>query len=92
MKLIDLLKNWEDVDEELIIFQENETDFNADIILAYGEVGDGGIKIENGRKYTYLIEVFLAKEFVGEWVDSLTFKPGYNEIAKRLHEYARNDA
>ena len=92
MKLVDLIEDIENVNEELIIFQEDMENFNSDIILAFGEEGDEGVKEENGKKYHYLIEVFLAKEFIEDWVASLDYSPNSNEMAKRLHEYAINDA
>lgn len=92
MKLVDLIENIENINEELIIFQEDKENFNSDIILSFGEDGDGGIKEESGKIYHYLIEVFLAKEFIEDWVASLDYLPSSNEIAKRLFEYAINDA
>ena len=92
MKLIDLIEGIENVNEELIIFQENMGDFDSDIILAFGEEGDEGVKEENEKKYHYLIEVFLAKEFIEDWIASLDYAPNSNEMAKRLYEYAINDA
>ncbi len=92
MKLIDFVKIITDVDDELIIFQENKEDFNSDIILSYGKDGDNGIKINGNKKYYYLIEVFLAKEFVQDWIQSLDFIPNEGQIAKRLFKYALNDA
>ena len=92
MNLIELIEVIGDVDEELIIFQENKDDFNSDIILSYGENNDGGRKEENGKKYYYLIEVFLAKEFIEDWTSGLGYNPNQIEIAKRLFEYAINDA
>lgn len=92
MKLIELIEKIETVDEELIIFQENKKDYNSDIILSYGEEGDEGIKVEQRKKYYYLIEIFLAKEFIADWIASLDYLPNHNEIAKRLFDYAINDA
>lgn len=92
MKLIDIVNSIEDIDEELIIFQENRGDYNSDVILSTGEKGDEGVKVENGKKYYYLIEVFLAKEFITDWVQSLSYSPSSAEMAKRLYEYAINDA
>jgi hypothetical protein len=92
MKLIDFIERMDSVDEELIIFQENRDDFNSDIIVSKGKEGDGGIKIENDKKYYYLIEVFLAKEFIADWIQSLDYSPGQAEIAKRLYDYSMNDA
>ena len=92
MNLINLIEKIETVDEEKIIFLGNKGDFNADIILSYGEDGDHGIKVEDGKEYYYLIEVYLAKEFIKDWVNSLTYVPTPAEISKRLYEYAINDA
>lgn len=92
MNLVDFVKNIEDVDDDAIIFQEDKTNPDSAIILSYAEDGDGGTKEEGGKKYFYLIEVFLAKEFIEDWVASLISKPNSKEIAKRLYEYAINDA
>jgi hypothetical protein len=92
MKLVDLVNTINTVDEESIIFQEDRENFDSDIILSFAEEGDEGVKEEGEKKYYYLIEVFLAKEFIDDWVASLNYKPTVNEIAKRLYEYAINDA
>lgn len=90
MKLIDLIKDIDNIDQEAIIFQEEKENPNSDIILSFAE--DGGIKEVGGRKYYYFIEVFLAKEFVDDWVASLDYEPTIEEKAKRLYDYAMNDA
>lgn len=92
MNLIDLINTINDVDEDSIIFLKDINDYKSDLILSYPEVGDNGIKEEDGTKYYYLIEVFLAKEFISDWIDSLDYRPSAEEIAKRLHEYGINDA
>jgi hypothetical protein len=89
MNLVDLVKIIDSVDEEYIIFQENNDDYGSDIILS--SIEDRKV-LEEGKIYYYLIEVFLAKEFINDWIASLNFKPTVNEIAKRLHDYAINDA
>lgn len=92
MKLKDVVKDLKNTNDDLIIFLGNEKDVNSDVILSSGEPNDGGIKIRNGITYHYLIEVFLAKEFVEDWIQSLDYSPNEDEIAKRLFEYAINDA
>lgn len=92
MNLIDLISKIDEVDEDLIIFLKDMNDYKSDIILSYPEDGDNGIKIENGDKYYYLLEVFLAKEFIPDWIDSLDYSPSQEKIAKRLYEYGINDA
>ncbi|SDD43761.1 hypothetical protein [Niabella drilacis] len=92
MKLTDLIKDIENIDEEAIIFQEDRENPNSDIILSFAEEGDEGVKEVEGRKYYYLIEVFLAKEFVEDWAASLGHEPTLEEKVKRLYDYAINDA
>jgi hypothetical protein len=92
MKLVDIVNTIDNIDEESIIFQEDRENFDSDVILSFAEEGDEGVKEEEGKKYFYLIEVFLAKEFIDDWVASLNYKPTANEIAKRLYDYAINDA
>jgi len=92
MKLIDFVNNIDSVAEDSIIFQEDRDKFDSDIILSFAEEGDRGIKEEGGKKYHYLIECFLAKEFIGDWIASLDYTPTSKEIAKRLYYYAINDA
>lgn len=92
MKLVDLINNIDSVDEESIIFQEDRENFESDIILSFAEEDDGGVKEKEGKKYYYLIEVFLAKEFIDDWIASLDYVPTSKEIAKRLYDYAIKDA
>jgi len=89
MKLVNLIKDMDNIDQEAIIFQEDKENPNSDIILSFTK--DEWIK-EEGRKYYYLIEVFLAKEFVDDWVASLDYEPTIEEKVERLYDYAMNDA
>lgn len=92
MKLIELVEKLDSFEEESIIFQEDRDDYNSDVIIGEAEEGDGGEKIIDGRKYSYLIEIFLAKEFLEDWLPTLKSKPTTEQIAKRLYEYAIYDA
>ncbi len=92
MKLIDVVENIENIEDELIVFQENPDDYNSDVILTNSEKGGDLVENENGGKYHYLIEIFLAKEFIDDWVRSLDYTPSSEEITRRLHSYAINDA
>lgn len=91
MKLVDLINDIDNIEDDKIIFQADLENPHSDIILAF-PVGDGGDLEENGTKYFYLIEVFLAKEFLEDWEQNLGYGPSPEEKAKRLHEYAINDA
>lgn len=92
MKLLEIIENINRINENLIIFQENFNDFNSDVILSKADEGEYGVKFEGGKKYHYLIEVFLAKEFIEDWICSLDYIPNNTQKAKRLFEYAIKDA
>ncbi|RMZ60050.1 hypothetical protein D1632_10690 [Chryseobacterium nematophagum] len=92
MNLIDFVSNINEIDEDLIISLKDMNDFKSDMILSYPEEDDTGVKIENSMSYHYLLEVFLAKEFVSDWVESLDHLPSNEDIAKRLYEYGINNA
>lgn len=92
MKLKELIREINNVDEDLIIFQENLSDPESNIILSYGVEGDNGIKNENGKMYYYLIEVFLAKDFINEWSQSDVRLQDDEVIAQSLFQYAIKDA
>jgi hypothetical protein len=92
MKLVDIIKDINNLDEELIIFQASKEDFTSDILLLHKEEGDNGVKEKEGIAYHYLLEVFIVKEFIEDWKNSLNEKPSELEIAKRLFEYGINDA
>lgn len=92
MNLIELIPKLNNTDDDLIIFIQDIEDFKSDILLAYSEADYIEVKIKDGNKYYYLLEVYLAKEFVNDWLESVIDIPDDNQIAKRLYYYAINDA
>ncbi|RYE16200.1 MAG: hypothetical protein EOP45_17905 [Sphingobacteriaceae bacterium] len=92
MKLSEVVAVIDSLDEDLIIFQERRKSYNAMTVCSTDKGNGGGVIINDGKEYHYLIEVLLAKEFIIDWVKSLTYKPGNAEIAERLYDFAMNDA
>lgn len=96
MRLIDLVQNLSSTERQSTIYQENLNDWNSDIIIVPEEEIEGSdnemIWVEDGKTYHYLLEVFIAEEFLEGWKGSLGYKPTLEETAKRLYEYAINDA
>lgn len=96
MKLVDLIQNLSSVERQSIIYQENLNDWNSDIIVIPEKEIEGSdnemIRIENGKTYHYLIEIFIVADFLEDWEGSLSYKPTLEETAKRLYEYSINDA
>lgn len=92
MKLIDIIENIDQIGDEMTIFLEDISNYESEIFLVNGEGECGLIKEEQGKKYHYLLEVFIAKEFIEDWLPTLNHQPTSNEIAKRVYEYGINDA
>lgn len=90
MKLIDLITLIDSVDEDLIIFQKDSIDIDSETELLTENIAKS--VVNQHEKYIYFIEVFLAKEFIYDWVNSLNYVPTNEEIANRLLEYVLNDA
>jgi|GEM_PF-950673 len=96
MKLVDFVQNLSNTERQSTIYQENLNDWNSDIIVvpeeAIEENGNEMTWIQDGKTYHYLIEVFTAAEVLEDWNESLGYKPTLEESAKRLYDYAINDA
>ena len=92
MKLKEVIEKIEDFDEDSLIFMENLNDINSDILIAHAEENDGGIKEIYGKKYFYLLEIFLIKEFIQDYLLSINHKPSIYEITERVYNYSINDA
>ena len=92
MKLIDVIWQIDNISDDEIIFQENIYDIDSEVLLSKAEANDNGIKEFSGKKYYYLIEIFLAKEFINDWKNSLNYSPTPAAVAGRLHKYATDDA
>jgi hypothetical protein len=92
MNLEEFIGQINEADEDLIIFQKEKQDINSEVALFKGGQVENGVLTVGGQRYYYLLEVFLAKEFIEDWVNSLTYRPTDKEIAIRLWEYAINDA
>ena len=91
MTLEYLVANIDEFDEELVIFQKDELSIDSDIVL-FEQDDDNTVRIKDGIKYIYFLELFLAKEFIEDWTNGLDLKPNTREIALRLLQYAIYDA
>lgn len=92
MKLLDIINQLKEINPDLIIFLEEENNIDSNIILLDSEESDTIERIYNGKTYYYLIEIFLANEFIDDWRSSLKYKPSAEETVRRLYEFAINDA
>jgi len=92
MKLVDFIERRKEIDDNLVIFIKNKNDWKSDIVLVDVQEKDEGDWIINGEKYFYFMEIFVANDFIDDWLFSLPEIPSSNIIAKRLFMYAINDA
>jgi len=92
MKLKDVIEKIDDFDDDSIIFMENLNDINSDTLIAYPEENDDGKKVSDGKHYFYLIEIFLIKEFIEDYLLSINYKPSISEVTQRVYDYSINDA
>ena len=92
MRLEDLVRNINTIDENLIIFQEEKLNIDSEIALFDSEEVGNSVVINTKAEYHYLLEVFIAREFINDWLETMSVQPTDKEIASRLFEYAINDA
>ena len=90
MKLEQLIAKLDELDPDLTMFQRDHLDVESEIILLNDDVDEMEIE-KDGVKYFYLIEVFIAQDFVESWLENADGKPNNRQIAERLFEYAIND-
>ncbi len=91
MKLVEVVEQINEIDEDQIIFQENPEVYDSDIILEYGDETDSEIKnLMEGISISY--EVSLAKNLLKIGKKDWIISPQAIETAKRLHHYAKFDA
>lgn len=92
MNLSEVIRSLSTLNDNDTLFIEDINDINSTLIVYdASEISNGSLKV-NGIYYSYLLEVFLAKEFVENWLENLDYIPSNEEIAIRLYEYAINDA
>ena len=92
MTLEELVHNINEQDENLIIFQKEVLSIDSEVVLFERDDDDSTTRTNDGIKYVYFLEMFLAQEFVSDWIESQKIKPDTREIAQRLLQYATYDA
>jgi hypothetical protein len=94
IEIVDRLAELGDGDEETIYACEPWTeDSDAMVALPDFERKPYDIPLEATEAgMNYFIEVFIAREFLEDWIASLNEKPTLAATCQRLIEYAINDA
>ncbi len=93
MKLEDVIRQLDTFDESLTIFQKGSLNINSDIELFSETETSGAVRlVKEGIEYHYLLEIFIAKEFIEGWIDHLGKTPSAEDLAIRVFQYAIYDA
>ncbi len=92
MKLIELIRDLESLDEEDTIYAAEPWNDDSEAIVAR-EPDAGGLPPEAERKgLKYFLEVFVARDFAADWSSELGARPSVQQKCARLIEYAATDA
>jgi hypothetical protein len=92
MRLLELVRTLDSLDIESTIYALEPWTENSKALVA-SEPDSGGLPAdakELGLKY--FLELFIARQFLEDWVGSLGTEPTLQEKCARLIQYAINDA
>ncbi|MDF2381380.1 hypothetical protein JMG10_07890 [Nostoc ellipsosporum NOK] len=91
MTLSDLLsENFDSASDDDLIFSRKDKGYASDIVLIADEDAGDSVSVD-GVNYHYLIEVFLAKDFLEDWKASIDRELSIDEAAQRLYTYGITD-
>lgn len=92
MKLQDIVENINELDDSLTIYAEMPWSCSSKAALAI-ESEDGSLPAElESKEFTYFLEVFIAKEFLEDWAESMSSVVSAEQRCVRLIKYAEDDA
>jgi hypothetical protein len=92
MKLQEVVENINNFDENLTIYAEEPWSCHSKATVAI-EPDDGSLPPElESIELTYFLEVFIAKEFLEDWTESMSGVVSTEQKCERLITYARDDA
>lgn len=90
MKLIEVIRELEKQESEATIYAEKPWSEDSEAVVAF-EPDAGGLPKE-AENLSYFLEVFVARDFLEDWMPVMESSPTVQEQCKRLVEYAINDA
>jgi hypothetical protein len=92
MKLIELIRNLDALDEQSTIYTSWPWLDASEAISAH-QPDAGGIPAEAERlNLQYFLEVFVARDFIEDWAKNCVTAPTLEQKCARLIEYATNDS
>ena len=91
MKLIDIIKNIENFDDDLTIYAKKPWTVDSSAILCFEDEQNEQLTT-NAHGFEYFLENFIVIETIEGWTNNIQFKPTDEDICMRLIEYAINDS
>jgi hypothetical protein len=92
MKLRELIASLDRLNDDSAIYAMPPWTYDSAAIVAE-ESEDESVPVEaRAQGFEYFLEVWLAKEFLEGWIETLEHAPSLEEICERLIGYAIDDA
>lgn len=91
MKLIEVIKNIDSYDVDMTIYAAKPWSSDSEVVVDF-EPEEGGLPESLPANVDYFLEVFIAKDFISDWISMMSSKPSLDAICDRLIEYAINDS
>lgn len=92
MKLLDVIRDLETLDEESTIYAAEPWTEDSEVIVSR-EPDSGGLPPEAERRgLKYFLEVFIARDFAADWASHLGAQPSLQQKCARLIKYATTDS
>jgi hypothetical protein len=92
MTLLEVTEKLGEADREHTIYAARPWSPDSAALVA-AEPERGGVPADAAQHgMSYLLEVFIARDFLDDWQASLAKKPSTQERCRRMIEYAINDA
>jgi hypothetical protein len=90
MTLSEVIRDLENHEAEATIYALEPWSEDSLAVVAFEP--DGGGLPEEAKNLSYFLEVFVARDFIEDWLPSLDSSPTPQELCSRLIQYATNDA
>ena len=92
MTLNDIVRSLSRLDKDLTIYAQSPWSISSPAVAAVEPDAGGLPDVAQRQSLDYFIEVFIAREFLQDWVESIGRSATTEEQCERLIQYAENDA
>jgi hypothetical protein len=92
MKLIELVRDLDTLDERSIIYASSPWSEASEAIVGYEPEAGRTPSDAAPLNLEYFLEVFVARTFIEDWTANCDTRPTIQQTCARLIDYATNDA